>query len=228
MIETTETFVSGGMSVPIETFMPGAPLQRRAVLVLHGSAGLGPEYRTEIVSFAEALRTKGIAAAIPHYFASDPPKPGADPLSSIAHGYAAWSKACRDAVAFMGADRRFDPARMAVIGFSLGGHFALTLGLDAPPGITLRCVVDFFGPTQAPPLTGRFERMPPVLIHHGAADTTVYPRESEALVARLKAAGKSEGKDYRYEVYPGQGHRFAAAALTGARATTVDFIDSRL
>jgi hypothetical protein len=55
MTKTAESFVSGGMSVPIETFVPDASPQHRAVLVLHGSLGLGPPYRTDIVSFAEAL-----------------------------------------------------------------------------------------------------------------------------------------------------------------------------
>jgi dienelactone hydrolase len=225
---TTETFATGATPVPIDIFVPDATPHRRAVLILPGSAGLGPEYRSEIVSFADALVAKQIAAAIPHYFASDPPRPDEHPLASIARHYAAWRKACEDALAFMGGDLRFDAARMAVIGFSLGGHFALTLGLDPPPRLTMKCLVDFFGPTLVPPLTGRFERMPPVLIHHGEDDTLVFPRESEALMAKLRAAGKTEGTDFRFEQYPGQGHRFDAAALGRARATTVDFIDSTL
>ena len=228
MAPTTESFRTGTITAPIEVFVPDAKPARRAVLVLHGSAGLGREYHNDIASFAEALVAKQIAAAIPHYFAPDPPKPGEDPLASIATHYAAWKKTCADALAFMAGDLRFDPARMAVIGFSLGGHYALTLGLEAPAGATPKCIVDFFGPTVAPPLTGRFERMPPVQIHHGSADTTVYPQESEALIAHLKKAGKREGKDFVFESYPGQTHRFDGPALAAARAATVGFIDSRL
>jgi dienelactone hydrolase len=228
MTTMTESFSTGAATAPIEVFVPDGKPARRAVLVLHGSAGLGREYHGDIASFAEALVAKEIAAAIPHYFAPNPPKPGEDPIGSIATHYAAWKTTCIDALTFMGGDARFDPARLAVIGFSLGGHFALTLGLAARPGVTLRCIVDFFGPTLAPPLQGRFDRMPPVQIHHGSADTTVYPRESEALVAELKRAGKREGKDFVFEPYPGQTHRFDSAALAKARAATVEFIDSRL
>jgi dienelactone hydrolase len=225
MTTMTENFSTGSTTAPIEVFVPDAKPARRAVLVLHGSAGLGREYHADIASFAEALVAKQIAAAIPHYFVPSPPGQGEDPIASIAAHYAAWKGTCSDALTFMGGDPRFDSARLAVIGFSLGGHFALTLGLAARPGVTLKCIVDFFGPTLAPPLQGPFEQMPPVQIHHGSADTTVYPRESEALVAQLKKAGKREGKDYVVESYPGQTHRFDSAALATARAATVEFID---
>ena len=228
MTTMTENFNTGSATAPIEVFVPDATPAHRAVLVLHGSAGLGREYHDDIASFAEALVAKQIAAAIPHYFAPNPPRQGEDPIASIATHYAAWKGTCVDALTFMGGDPRFDPARLAVVGFSLGGHFALSLGLVARPGVTLRCIVDFFGPTLAPPLQGRFQQMPPVQIHHGDADTTVYPRESEALVAELKKAGKREGTDFVFESYPGQTHRFDSAALAKARAATVEFIDSRL
>jgi dienelactone hydrolase len=228
MTTMTQHFSTGAATAPIEVFVPDAKLARRAVLVLHGSAGLGREYHGDIASFAEALVAKQIAAAIPHYFVPSPPRPGEDPIGAIATHYPAWKKTCGDALTFMGGDPRFDPARLAVIGFSLGGHFALTLGLATHPGVTLKCIVDFFGPTLAPPLQGRFAQMPPVQIHHGSDDITVYPRESEALIAELKKAGKREGKDFVFEPYPGQTHRFDRAALAAARAATVEFIDSRL
>ena len=228
MTTMSESFTTGATTAPIEVFVPDARPARRAVLVLHGSAGLGREYHADIASFAEALVARQIAAAIPHYFVPNPPRPGADPIGSIVSHYAAWKGTCSDALTFMGGDPRFDPARLAVIGFSLGGHFALSLGLVARPDVTLRCIVDFFGPTLAPPLQGRFQQMPPVQIHHGDADTTVYPRDSDALVAELKKAGKREGKDFVFESYPGQTHRFDSAALAAARAATVAFIDSRL
>jgi dienelactone hydrolase len=228
MTTTTESFTTGAATAPIEVFVPDAKPARRAVLVLHGSAGLGQEYHDDIASFAKALVAKQIAAAIPHYFVPSPPKPGEDPIGSIAAHYAGWKATCIDALTFMAGDARFDAARLAVIGFSLGGHFALTLGLTPHPGVTLKCIVDFFGPTIAPPLQGRFDQMPPVQIHHGSKDTTVYPRDSEALVAELKKAGKREGKDFVLESYPGQTHRFDSAALATARAATVAFIDSRL
>jgi dienelactone hydrolase len=224
----TENFRSGAVSAPIDVFVPDATPARRAVLVLHGSAGLGREYYDDIASFAKALVAKNIAAAIPHYFVPDPPAPGEDPIGAIAGHYVSWKKTCADALTFLAGDARFDPARLAILGFSLGGHFAMTLGLDPRPGVTMKCIVDFFGPTLAPPLRGRFDRMPPVQIHHGSSDTTVYPRESEALVAELKRAGKREGKDFVFETYPGQTHRFDPAALATARAAAVAFIDSRL
>jgi acetyl esterase/lipase len=98
-----------------------------------------------------------------------------------------------------------------------------------PLGTTnLRCVVDFFGPTVAPPLEGDLSKLPPVLIHHGTDDRVVSISESKRLVDRLVAAGKTEHKDYEFFEYKGQGHGFTGEDLTKSRDATVAFIEKML
>jgi acetyl esterase/lipase len=91
-------------------------------------------------------------------------------------------------------------------------------------GPALKAVVDFFGPTRAPQLTGDLSLLPPVLIHHGTNDPIVPMEDSVSLVRDLRAAGKVEGLGYRFVKYAGQGHGFSGADLSASRAATVDFM----
>jgi hypothetical protein len=50
-----ENYLSGGQTVTWEVFMPSPSVKSPAVLILHGSFGLPPPSRADIVSFAEAL-----------------------------------------------------------------------------------------------------------------------------------------------------------------------------
>jgi predicted esterase len=111
-----------------------------------------------------------------------------------------------------------------VIGFSLGGHLA--------PTSRWRCawapassVADFFAPTLALKLLGDRSLLPPVLIHHGTDDAIVPIQESLSLITDLRAAGKVEGSAIvSRSIWPG--HGFTGADLTGARATTVEFVSA--
>jgi hypothetical protein len=64
MTMTSETFTTGRSSMPGEVFVPDATPARRVVLILHGSAGVGPQYHGDIASFAEAL----VASRLPRSF----------------------------------------------------------------------------------------------------------------------------------------------------------------
>jgi dienelactone hydrolase len=96
--------------------------------------------------------------------------------------------------------------------------------MTPPPQTSVKCVVDFFGPTLSPVLTGPWDKMPPLLIHHGLADKPVEPFHSEHLMSELKKAGKVKGKDFHFEPYKDQGHGFTGNDLTKSRAKTVDAV----
>ena len=229
MTMTNESFSSGGNTVPLEVFVPATPGKLPAVLILHGSSGPLPPYRADIVSFAEALVAAGIAATMPHYLESTQTDPGkVDVTTIILEKRPTWRQACSDALTLMTNDARFDATRLGILGFSLGGNLALSLAMDPPVGTNLKCVVDFFGPTQL--LENHWSKLPPVLIFHGAADHTVDPSESAYLVAQLQNAGKKKGSDYIFEpeLYKGEGHGFKDPALTQSRVRTVEFIKKAL
>ena len=228
MKTTNESFKSGGKPVALEVFMPASTGRNPGVLILHGSFGLQPPYRADIVSFAEALAKIGIAASIPHYLDSteDGTTSGIDIMKLIPEKRPSWRQACSDALTLMANDARFDAKRLGILGFSLGGNLALSLAMAPPAGTNLKCVVDFFGPTQL--LENHWSKLPPVLIFQGTEDHVVYPSESAYLVAQLESAKKKKGSDYIFESYKGEGHGFKEPALTKSRVETVKFITKML
>lgn len=208
--------------------MPASPGRHPGCLILHGTFGLLPEFRPDIVSFAEALAEAGVVAVLPHYFDRTATPAGPNILPLIPQLLPDWLATCGDALLFARNHPRIDAGRLAMIGFSLGGHIVLTLGMAPPEGTTLKCVVDFFGPTLAPRLRGDRAALPPVQIHHGVADTLVPIVESEQLVSELRAVGKTDGLGYQLLRYPGQGHRFTGEDLDRSRARTVEFVSTAL
>lgn len=120
-----------------------------------------------------------------------------------------------------------DPTRIVLVGHSAGAYNAAMLALDARwLGSERRAVKGFVGlagPYDFLPLDGPVTRAafgqqrdpattqpirfasgddPPTLLLHGFRDTTVLPRNSQGLQARLAGAGV----DARVRIYPDVGH----------------------
>jgi dienelactone hydrolase len=229
MATHSERYASGTEKVPTDVFLPdGAGPPVRGVLVIHGSSGLAPHYKADMVSFAEALSKKGIGAVLPHYFAAARLEDDADGLPLIGVHYETWKTACQDGLRFMTGDSRFDASHLGVLGFSLGGHYALGLAMAPPRGTAVTCVVDFFGPTLGPPLAGDWRRMPPLLIHHGLDDGLVTPQHSKHVKSELEGVGKKDPADFHLETYEHQGHGFTGDALAKSRDATVAFFVKQL
>lgn len=223
-----ETFTSQACTAPLEVLLPASAGPWPAVLLLHGTFGLLPEYRADMAGFAQALADAGVAVAMPHYFEACLPatEAGVAAMALIAERRSAWIVACGDALAQVAQDTRFSGARLGLLGFSLGGHLALSVALDPPPHAWLNGVVDFFGPTSG--LGPSFARLPAVLVCHGSADAIVSPRDSQQLVEALKREGRKQGVGYEYEVFSGEGHGFKDAALRRSRELTVEFLKKHL
>jgi len=231
MSATVESFASGGRLLSLDVFMPAAPGKVPVVLVLHGSFGMLPKYRADIVSFADALVVGGIGAAIPHYLDATGDGPALpmdrESLARVINAkHLLWRGACGDALTALAGDARFDATRIGVLGFSLGGYLALSLAMDPPAAAPVRAVVDFFGPTDL--LDTRWSSLPPVHVFHGTDDLVVNIAQSKRLVSGLTAAGRKEGTDFFYTEYEKQGHGFTDPRLTESRGLTVEFFKSLL
>jgi acetyl esterase/lipase len=123
-----------------------------------------------------------------------------------------------------------DPDRLAVAGHSAGAYNALMLASDprytdpdSPDHLPIDAAVGLSGPYDFLPLDVRVTRRafadapdlpatqpvnivtadgPPLLLAHGADDTTVRPANSRALAE----AARAEGRAVRLEIYPDTGH----------------------
>lgn len=123
-----------------------------------------------------------------------------------------------------------DPTRVVLMGHSAGAHIATMLALDprwlAAEGDSrdrIAGVVGLAGPYDFLPITGpdiravfagaadlhdtqpitfATRRAPPTLLLHGTDDTTVYPRNSQALADRINR----DGGQAQLRLYDGVGH----------------------
>ena len=93
-----------------------------------------------------------------------------------------------------------DPSRIAVIGWCMGGGYALMLGIDEPK---LAGIVMNYGHLVTDPKTIR-SIQPPILGNFGAEDRGIPPADVREFDSVLKAAGKKAD----IKIYGGAGHGF--------------------
>ncbi len=218
----TTTYDSGGTAVTLEHLLPAGPGPHPAVILLHGSVGAtdsGPRFRL----IMQGLAALGYAALFPHYFdrtGDDDIGVGAARDAAIARSFLRWQEAVRDAV---GAARELpgvDPARVGLVGFSLGSFLALGV---AGGGAPVRCVIEYCGGLPEN-LRGHLTTMPPMLILHGEADTTVPVARAHELAAALAA----KNLPHEMHLYPGQGHIFSGPAEADSVRRGQDFLARHL
>jgi acetyl esterase/lipase len=127
-----------------------------------------------------------------------------------------------------------DPDRVVIAGHSAGAYNAAMLALDpqwlGPDRAAVRGFVGLAGPYDFLPLRWAVTKAafgqaadlnatqpinfpsagdPPALLAHGGVDRTVYPRNSETLAAKLRAAGVP----VELRLYPNVGHAGIVTAL---------------
>ena len=125
-----------------------------------------------------------------------------------------------------------DPRRIAVAGHSAGAYIAVSLALDRSWGAadSIRAGIGLAGPYDFLPFDSPVTRRtfghaddlpatqpvnhvrpdaPPLLLATGDADTTVHPRHSETLAARLREAGA----EAELVLYPGLTHTGPVKAI---------------
>jgi acetyl esterase/lipase len=177
--------------------------------------------RTDYPFVAADLARRGHVVVVPDYRLH----PEASFPAFLEDGAAAVAAARRRAAEWGG-----DPRRVVLMGHSAGAHIAAMLALDprwlAAAGDSrdgVAGLVGLAGPYDFLPITGRRIRAvfapagdlrdtqpitfasaaaPPALLLHGADDTTVLPRNSQALAARIN----EEGGRAELRIYDGVGH----------------------
>lgn len=208
---------SGNRLITLDWFRAAKPGPRPAVLMLHGRDG--PHRFAEAYhAAAEALTEHGYHVLFAHYFegTDDITLFGAAGLSN----FIAWTRVVGDIVTWTAAWDTVDPARLALLGVSLGAAIAIAQAGHDP---RIKAVVEFYGMLPAPALA-LLRRMPPTLILHGARDWLV----PVAAAYQLESFLRARGTVYDMHIYPDQGHGFTGAAGADAVRRTVSFLDRHL
>ena len=214
----------GDAVVPAILLLPPG-LERRvpAALLLHGYSSRKERMADTV---GRALASRGVASLaidLPLHGDRDAPlqrESRLNPLALVRHWRLALAE-CTAALDCLSGHERYDPSRLAIVGYSLGGYVGVTaaardkrvravvlaatgdLPLGTPFERLIRTVADPLKAVRR--LSGR-----PLLMTHGRLDQTVRPADADRLFA---AAG--EPKELRWW---NTGHMLPAEAIEDAAA----------
>jgi dienelactone hydrolase len=216
MVPSETSFESGGKHIRLDCFVPEAlgpeanGQRLPAVIGLYGSGG----DHESMSDPASQLAEKGFAVYVLHYF--DRTGMVEVEKSALISNFPAWMKTLWDAVSFVEQQPLVDPARIGLLGFSLGAYLAVC-GAAIDPRV--KAVAEFFGgfPKE---MKLFMRRLCPILILHGEIDPVIPVAEAYHLQQVLERKGIA----YEMQIYPGVGHGFDGAVWDDARSRTLAFL----
>ena len=207
----------------LDIFAPRKGAERRPVLVFFYGGNWDSGDRHDYGFAGRAFAELGYVTVLPDYHHThEQPYPA---FMDDAAAALAW-------VVGHVADYGGDPERIVVAGHSAGAYIAVTLALDTRWGAAagIRAAIGLAGPYDFLPFDspvtertfGHVEDLPatqpinharadapPLLLITGEADTTVYPRHSRDLAARMRDIGGAA----ELIIYPGASHTDPLKAL---------------
>lgn len=211
-----------------------------AVLLIHGGGWNGKERRSDMAGIARSLAKRGYFVMNTTYRLTPEWK------------FPSQTDDLEQALRFMRenhASLNIDTSRIAVFGYSAGGHLAALIGLDPENGVKaiiaggapadLRFWPDgkltgllMDGPLkgneqayrEASPVAHVTRESPPVFIYHGTADETVPVAHPMAFIAALEKNG------VEHETYwiKGRSHIMTHLFPANAISEAIDFLDGKL
>jgi dienelactone hydrolase len=189
-----------GTPVPVRYFLPKADCPSPAVIILHGIDG-GARYDNDYAEIGKGLAAEGYAAFIVYYFEGAPgtvrPHPDDRGLPDP-KAFFPWVQTVKGAVSYVQSFSCVDPARVGVMGLSLGGFVASSAASNDP---RVRSAVVLSG--GMPDIYGdQLQYMPPTLIVHGDQDADVPVWEAYKLHDRMSR----KGLWHDLEILPCEGH----------------------
>ncbi len=208
-------YSSGDKQITVETYVPDSVGAFPAVIALHGSGGIREGWADNP---ARLLAARGFAVFVPHYFERTGDVWVDD--RTIRQKFPVWMQTIADAITWTTQQPKVDAARVALLGFSLGGYLALSV---ASQDRRVSAVIEYFGglPQQLEQHAGS---LPPILILHGEADPTVPVSEAR----KLQRLCEQHDVKHEVQIYPGVGHGFSGPTLFDAGLRTLKFLNEQL
>ena len=198
---TVVSYPSGSETVSGYLAVPQGGGKHPAIVVIHEWWGLNDWVKSKADDFA---RQGYVALAVDLYrgkVAQD-----ADTAHQLMRGLPD-DRAVRDmkaAVAYLRSRPEVDGARVASIGWCMGGGLSLDLAVAEP---TLSGAVIYYGHLMTDPATIAALKVP-LLGNFGGQDQGIPPET----VREFEAQAKKDGKSVDFKIYPDAGHGFASGA----------------
>jgi dipeptidyl aminopeptidase/acylaminoacyl peptidase len=203
------TFISAGKPIRIDHYPPDHAGNSPAIILIHGSGG--PLHGLD--PFASQAAMFGVHVFVLHYFERTGHNWVAP--SQIESHFLDWLETVKDAVSFVAGQTGIDANRIGLLGFSLGAFLSLAL---ATQDSRIAAVAELFGGLPEHFVKGA-GNLPPVLILHGAQDTTV-PIDQAHELERILQQHKIP---CQIKIYPDQGHVFRGVAQLDAMYRVTQF-----
>lgn len=177
--------------------LPGTKGKHPAVIVIQEFWGLNDWVRDQADRFAK----QGYVALAPDLYrgkSTTDPNVGHELMRGLPEDRAVAD--LKGAFDYLASRSDVDPSRIGVIGWCMGGGYALQLAIAEP---RIAAAVINYGHLVTDPNTISTIR-PPILGNFGANDRGIPPDDVRAFDAALKSAGKQSD----IKIYPGAGHAF--------------------
>jgi dipeptidyl aminopeptidase/acylaminoacyl peptidase len=210
------TFNNETVDVHVDFFI-GPDGLHPAIILLHGADGLDLR-REPYERYARFLARRGYAVFLVHYFDGSGVTVADRP--TMRERFPFWIQSIVTGIDFLTTQPNVIPNRLGVLGLSLGGSLALTLGATRTD---ISAVVEYFGAMPRVVEPG-IKSMPPTLIIHGAKDNIVPVEEAY----RLERILKSLESPYEMRVFADEGHFFSKETAMDAARLTAEFFDKHL
>lgn len=229
------SYKNGNKQIPTALFLPTNGKSEKLVILAYGSDGLMDKWKAMLEAFARDLAQAGIAAAIPDYFASTGTRAGdLNPTEfdryamQIMQGQATWVATLKTGVRELAQPAivpGIQPARVGLLGFSLGGYLCAQAAAGIPAMVLFYTPI-FLGLKIPGPVKTKVE------MHYGTGDRLTPPKPAgEGVKAALEQAGATITN---LHLYTNATHGFAGTdpANTDAQKTskerTVKFFAANL
>lgn len=225
--------VGDGSSMALYVARPAGQTTAPVIIVLQEAFGLNGHIR----DIAERCAREGFVAVAPELFhrsAGHGFEGSYDNFESVMQHYQAVTEEGLEAdlqatLRWLQADSQCDSARIAALGFCMGGRAAFVANAVLP----LRAAISFYGGGIAPGLLPRAaEQQGPLLLVWGGLDALIDLSQRRAVGDALRAAGKTfvelEYSDADHGFFCDQRASYHATAAAEVWALALKFLRNRL